>query len=48
MGLEDRVAHGGIRFSLSKYTTEEEIERALEVVPKVIARLRGVLPVGVQ
>jgi cysteine desulfurase len=48
MGLEERVAHGGIRFSLSKYTTEAEIDRALEVVPGVIARLRAVLPVGAQ
>ena len=48
MGLEERVAHGGIRFSLSKYTTDAEVDRALEVVPRVIERLRAVLPVGSQ
>jgi cysteine desulfurase len=48
MGLEERVAHGGIRFSVSKYTTEAEIDRALEVLPGVIGRLRAVLPVGAQ
>lgn len=48
MGLEERVAHGGIRFSLSRYTTGAEIDRALDVLPKVIARLRAVLPVGAQ
>ena len=46
MGVEDRVAHGAVRFSLSRYTTDAEIDRALEVLPKVIDRLRAVLPVG--
>jgi cysteine desulfurase len=40
-----RVAMGAVRFSLSRYTTGEEIERALEVIPKVVERLRaGVMP----
>ena len=46
MGLDDRIAHGAVRFSLSRYTTDEEIDRALEVLPRVIGRLREVLPVG--
>jgi cysteine desulfurase len=46
MGIEPKVAHGAIRFSLSRYTTDNEIDRTLEVLPKVIARLRAVLPVG--
>jgi cysteine desulfurase len=48
MGLEERIAHGGIRFSLSRYTTDAEIDRTLDVLPGVIARLRAVLPVGAQ
>lgn len=47
MGIDARVAHGAIRFSLSRYTTEAEVDRALEVLPGIIARLRAVLPVGV-
>lgn len=47
MGIDDRIAHGAIRFSLSRYTTDEEIDRALAVLPGVISRLRAVLPVGV-
>lgn len=35
-----RVAMGAVRFSLSRYTTEEEIERALEIIPSVVARCR--------
>jgi cysteine desulfurase len=46
MRIDDRYAHGAVRFSLSRYTTEAEIERALEVLPAVIDRLRAVLPVG--
>lgn len=47
MGIDARVAHGAIRFSLSRYTTEAEIDRALEVLPGIVGRLRAVLPVGV-
>ena len=46
MGIADRIAHGAIRFSLSRFTTDAEIDRALSVLPGVIARLRAVLPVG--
>jgi cysteine desulfurase len=46
MKIDDKIAHGAIRFSLSKYTTDEEIDRALAVLPGVIAKLRAVLPVG--
>jgi cysteine desulfurase len=46
MHIDDRYAHGAVRFSLSRYTTEAEIDRALEVLPAVIDRLRAVLPVG--
>jgi cysteine desulfurase len=46
MGIDPKIAHGAVRFSLSKYTTDEEIDRALAVLPGVIARLRAVLPVS--
>ena len=48
MQIEDKIAHGAVRFTLSRYTTEQELDRALEVLPKVIDRLRAVLPVGTQ
>lgn len=47
MGIDARIAHGAIRFSLSRYTTETDIERAMDVLPGIIRRLRSVLPVGV-
>jgi cysteine desulfurase len=46
MGIPDRIAHGAIRFSLSKFTSDEEIDRALSVLPGIIGKLRAVLPVG--
>ncbi len=46
MGVDPIVAHGAIRFSLSRFTTEAEIQSALAIVPGVISRLRQVLPVG--
>ena len=45
MNVEEKRAHGAIRFSLSRYTTEAEVDRALEVLPPIIKRLRAVLPV---
>jgi cysteine desulfurase len=46
MKIDEKVAHGAIRFSLSRYTTDDEIDRALKVLPGVIARQRALLPVG--
>ncbi|MDY7108865.1 MAG: aminotransferase class V-fold PLP-dependent enzyme [Planctomycetota bacterium] len=41
MGVPEDYAHGSIRFSLSRYTTDEEIDRALQIIPGVIERLRA-------
>lgn len=38
------AAHGTIRFSLSRFTTEEEIDYVIEKVPEVIAQLRAMSP----
>ncbi len=44
MGLPHEQAHGSLRFSLGKWTTEEEIERVLEVLPRIVAKLRAMSP----
>ena len=46
MGVSEPVAHGSIRFSLSRFTNEEQIDRAIEVVPLVVRRLGRTLPVS--
>jgi len=45
MGVEDRIAHGAVRFSLSKHTTGQEIDETLRILPGVIDKLRKVMPV---
>ena len=40
-GLGPELAHGSIRFSLGKYTTQQEVEYVLEKVPQVIQKLRS-------
>jgi cysteine desulfurase len=36
--------HGSIRFSLSRYNTDEDVDRILEVFPQVVANLRRISP----
>jgi cysteine desulfurase len=44
MGVPFTAAHGSIRFSLSRYNTEKEIDVIVEKLPPVIARLRELSP----
>ncbi len=44
MGVSPQVAHGSVRFSLSRETTDEQIDRALSIVPEVVQKLARTLP----
>ena len=44
MGLPHEVAHGSLRLTLSEYTTEQEIDYTLELLPKIVERLRAMSP----
>ncbi|OCQ90406.1 cysteine desulfurase NifS [Oscillatoriales cyanobacterium USR001] len=44
MGLPYVILHGSIRFSLSRYTTDAEIDRVLTVMPGIVERLRALSP----
>ena len=44
MGVPFTAAHGSIRFSLSIYNTEEEIDFIIEKLPPIIERLRELSP----
>ena len=46
MGIPFTAIHGSIRFSLSRYTTEEEIDKVIEIVPPIIKELRTLSPYG--
>ena len=44
MGLPHEIAHGSLRLTLSDYTTEEEIDYVLDVLPGIVERLRAMSP----
>jgi len=44
MGVPFTAAHGSIRFSLSHYNTEEEMDYIIEKMPPIIDRLRQLSP----
>ncbi|MEA5528014.1 cysteine desulfurase NifS [Dolichospermum sp. UHCC 0684] len=44
MGLAYTTLHGSIRFSLSRYTTEAEIDQVIAVMPEIVDRLRALSP----
>lgn len=41
MGVPEDLAHGGIRFSFSRFTSSEDVDQALEIIPPLYARLHG-------
>jgi len=46
MGVPYTAVHGSIRFSLSRYNTEKEIETVIGIMPGIIAELRQLSPFG--
>lgn len=44
MGIPYTAAHGTIRFSLSRYNSEAQIDRVIAAVPPIIAQLRQLSP----
>lgn len=46
MGVPFTAVHGSVRFSLSRYNTDEEIDKVIEIVPPIIKELRQLSPFG--
>lgn len=46
MGIPFTSIHGSIRFSLSRYNTEEEVDRVIKIMPEIIKDLRMLSPFG--
>lgn len=44
LGLKHEVAHGSLRLSIDENTSDEDVDYILEVVPKVVERLRSMSP----
>lgn len=45
IGLKHEVAHGSLRLSIEDDVTDEDVDYILEVIPKVVERLRSMSPV---
>ncbi len=46
MGVPFTCAHGSIRFSLSRFTTDDEIDTVITELPPIVQRLREISPFG--
>jgi cysteine desulfurase len=44
LGLGDDLAHSSLRFGLSRFTTEEQIDHAVKLVTKTVLKLREMSP----
>lgn len=44
IGLPPEQAHGSLRLTLGRFTTSDDIDRVLDVLPRIIARLRAMSP----
>jgi cysteine desulfurase len=42
IGAAEDLAHTAVRFSLSRFTTQDELDHTLAVVKRAVARLRGI------
>ncbi|KJU86634.1 cysteine desulfurase family protein [Candidatus Magnetobacterium bavaricum] len=46
MSVPAEVIRGSVRFSLSRYNNEPEIDKVIEVLPGIIKYLRDISPFG--
>jgi len=44
LGLSHELAHGSLRFTLGRYTSEEDIATVLKVLPEIVYKLRAMSP----
>ena len=44
LGLPHEIAHGSLRFTFGRYTKDEDIDYVLEVLPKIVEKLRSMSP----
>ena len=45
MGVRPEIAHGNLRVTLGKFTTEKDIDKFLKVLPGIVSKLRKISPI---
>jgi cysteine desulfurase len=45
MGIPEEIAHGSLRVTLGRYTTEKEVDKFLAILPPIVKKLRGMSPI---
>jgi cysteine desulfurase len=45
IGLKPEIAHGSLRVTVGRFTTDADVDHFLEVLPPIIANLRAMSPV---
>lgn len=46
LGLSDEASHGSLRFTLGRHTKEEDINKVLKELPKIVEALRKISPIA--
>ncbi|MBT4123747.1 MAG: aminotransferase class V-fold PLP-dependent enzyme, partial [Candidatus Ruthia sp.] len=44
LGLSDELAHSSIRFTIGRYTTEQDVDKAIDLVRDKVQKLRDLSP----
>ncbi|MCK5415973.1 cysteine desulfurase [Candidatus Parcubacteria bacterium] len=44
IGIRKEIAHSSIRFTLGKYNTKKEVDKLIQVLPKIIKKIRNINP----
>jgi cysteine desulfurase len=44
IGVPPEISHGSLRFTLGKWTNGQDVDRVLEVLPRIVAKLRAMSP----
>ena len=45
IGLKPEIAHGSLRVTVGRFTTSDDVDYLLEVLPPIVERLRAMSPV---
>jgi cysteine desulfurase len=46
IGLKPEQAHGSLRVSLGRETTEKEVDKLIKIMPKIVEKIRAISPYG--